>query len=136
VDEKFLHNVERKDVTPSRPSNKPRLDFPRNCRLVRRSDFDAVYRDGRRRSSPIFLVFLRPNGHEISRFGMSVKKAQGGAVLRNRIRRRVREVLRLHRREIALGWDIVIHPRNGVATAAFSQLTAELLKLLPKAAGR
>lgn len=135
MDEKFLHNAEGKDATPSRPSNKPGLDFPRDCRLVRRSEFDAVYREGRRRSSPMFLVFLRPNGQEISRFGMSVKKAQGGAVLRNRIRRRVREVLRVHRREITPGWDIVIHPRNAAATAPFLQVTAELLKLLPKAPG-
>ena len=66
-----------------------------------------------------------------SRFGWSIKKALGNAVRRNRIRRRLREILRLHRQEIAPGWDIVIHPRSSAATAEFSALEAELLKVMP-----
>jgi len=91
-----------------------------------------VYSEGRRKSSREFTVFLRPNRLELSRFGWSVKKAVGNAVLRNRIRRRLREILRLHRREIAPGWDVVIHPRSSVAQASFSAVTVELLKLLPR----
>ena len=100
---------------------------------MRRAEFDVVYREGRRRSSQSFVVFFRPNGRDISRFGMSVKKALGVAVTRNRIRRRVREILRLHRQEIAPGWDIVIHPRSLVATANFTSLASELMKTLPTA---
>lgn len=62
---------------------------------------------------------------------MSVKKALGNAVVRNRIRRRVREILRLHREEFAPGWDVVIHPSRGIATLKFDRLEAELLSLLP-----
>jgi ribonuclease P protein component len=91
-----------------------------------------VYREGRRRTSREFTIFLRPNGLEISRFGWSIKKALGNAVRRNRIRRRLREILRLHRQEIATGWDIVIHPRTTAATAEFSALAAELVKLIPR----
>jgi ribonuclease P protein component len=112
----------------------PRRDFPRASRLLRRADFDAVYREGRRRSSSSFVVFFRPNGGVISRFGMSVKKALGVAVTRNRMRRRIREILRVHRQEIASGWDIVIHPRSSVATAKFAALEAELLQTLPRTA--
>jgi ribonuclease P protein component len=101
--------------------------------LVRRVEYDAVYREGRRRTSREFTVFLRPNGLDLSRFGWSIKKALGSAVRRNRIRRRLRETLRLHRREIAPGWDIVIHPRGSAATAKFSALGTELLSLLPRA---
>ena len=89
-----------------------------------------MYRDGQRRSSPQFTVFYRANGLERSRFGISVKKALGGAVVRNRIRRRIREILRLHQSEIPSGWDIVIHPRSSVARGAFAPLAAELLRLL------
>jgi ribonuclease P protein component len=99
---------------------------------VRRSEYDAVYREGRRRTSREFTVFLRPNGLAISRFGWSIKKALGNAVRRNRIRRRLREILRLHRQEIAPGWDVVIHPRNSAATGEFSALAQELLKLIPR----
>jgi ribonuclease P protein component len=104
--------------------------FPRSARLLRRAEFDAVYQGGRRRSGRHLLVFYRPNGRAGSRFGTSVKKSLGGAVVRNRIRRRLREILRLHRQEIAPGWDIVIHPRRSVATAPFAALATELLDLL------
>jgi len=97
---------------------------------VRRAEFEAVYRGGQRRSSQQFVVFFRANGKEHSCFGISVKKALGGAVVRNRIRRRIREILRLDRSEIPSGWDIVIHPRSSVARTRFASLEAELLRLL------
>ena len=65
-----------------------------------------------------------------SRLGISVKKAVGGAVVRNRIRRRIREILRRNQTEIPTGWDIVIHPRRSVAEAPFAPLEAELVRLL------
>ena len=122
-------------------------------RLLKRVEYEAVYGAGQRRSSPQFSVFFRaqtalPNeaiGRELtregssarahaasrtSRFGISVKKALGGAVLRNRIKRRIREILRRNRTEIPTGWDIVIHPRSTVERAAFAPLEAELVRLL------
>jgi ribonuclease P protein component len=129
-----LPNAEKKDATVSRGSDSPRLGFPRTSRLLDRAEYHRVYREGRRRAGREFTVFLRPNGLAHSRFGWSVKKALGSAVRRNRIRRRLREIVRLHRQEIAPGWDIVIHPRSAVATAAFLPLTEELLRLLPQAA--
>jgi ribonuclease P protein component len=132
VDGKSLRNAAGKGATVLRESDPPRLGFPRACRLVRRAEYDAVYREGRRRTSREFTIFLRPNGLDNSRFGWSIKKALGNAVRRNRIRRRLREILRLHRQEISPGWDIVIHPRTSAATAKFSALAEELVKLLPR----
>ena len=109
-------------------------NLPHEWRLARRAEFEAVYRGGRKRSSATFLIFLRPNGSERTRFGMSVKKALGNAVARNRIRRRVREILRLHRKEILPGWDVVIHPNRTAGTLEFAKLEAELLALLPRKA--
>jgi len=122
-------------------------------RLLKRVEYEAVYGAGQRRSSPQFSVFFRaqtplPNavagpetpreGSSVkapaagctSRFGISVKKALGGAVVRNRIKRRIREILRRNRTEIPSGWDIVIHPKSSVARAAFAPLEAELVRLL------
>jgi len=65
-----------------------------------------------------------------TRFGFSIKKALGNAVVRNRMRRRIREVVRSYRQEIPAGWDIVIHPKGTVERAEFSALAAELLRLL------
>ena len=107
--------------------------FPREARLVRKAEFDAVYRTGKRRSSSHFTVFFRANEQPQSRFGFSIKKTLGGAVVRNRIRRRLREMVRCHRLEIPAGWDIVIHPKSTVAKAPFAALTADLLRLLKSA---
>ena len=89
-----------------------------------------MYRAGKRRSSSHFTVFYRANEQPQSRFGFSIKRALGGAVVRNRIRRRVREIVRCRRQEIPAGWDIVIHPKSSVAEAPFAALTAELVRLL------
>ena len=105
--------------------------FPRTARLLRRADFEAVYSGGKRRSSAQFVVFCRPTGAKgRSRFGISIKKAIGGAVVRNRIRRRIREILRRNSSEIPTGWDLVIHPRRSVASASFAPLATELVSLL------
>jgi ribonuclease P protein component len=100
---------------------------------VERRDRDTVQhalRRGGRLKSPQFVVFYCANGAERSRFGISVKKALGGAVVRNRIRRRIREILRRNLSEIPSGWDFVMHPRRSVAGSNFAALESELLTLL------
>lgn len=72
-----------------------------------------------------------PNGLEISRYGFSVTKSLGKAVVRNRVRRLLREVARV--RPLKAGWDIVFIPRPGVATANYYQLSESVDKLLSKA---
>lgn len=119
----------RRAVISSRRKEKV-LQFPRDARIVRRGDFDAVYRAGKRRSNSHFTVFFRANDLPQSRFGFSIKKALGGAIVRNRMRRRIREIVRCHRQEIPVGWDFVIHPKSAVAGAPFLTVTADLLKLL------
>jgi ribonuclease P protein component len=99
-------------------------------KLVRKADFDAVYRNGKRRSSSYFTVFLKANELPQSRFGFSIKRALGGAVVRNCMRRRMREVVRLHREEISAGWDFVIHPKANMASTAFAALENDLVRLL------
>ena len=128
-----MQDAARRGATRSPGSDGAGGGLPRESRLLRGAEYDAVYREGKRRSSGQFTVFLRSNGLQHSRFGWSIKKAVGGAVLRNRVRRRLREIVRLHRKEILPGWDIVIHPRTSAAKREFSLLTAELLRLLPRA---
>ena len=106
------------------------LTFPREARLVRKGDFDRVYQAGKRFSSSHFTVFVRRNELALNRFGFSIKKALGGAVVRNRIRRRLREMLRCHRQEISAGWDIVIHPKGSVAKAPFAAMAQDLVRLM------
>ena len=119
----------RRDAIALRPS-KSGQKYPREARLVAKAQFDAVYRAGKRRTSSHFTAFALANNLPHSRFGFSIKKALGGAVVRNRIRRRLREIARLHREELPAGWDIVIHPKSSVAKAPFEALTADFLRLL------
>jgi len=63
--------------------------------------------------------------------GITVPKRLGGAPVRNRIKRRVREVFRQHREALPGGWDIVLNPRKGSATVAYRVLERELLRLFP-----
>jgi ribonuclease P protein component len=110
-------------------------------RLVRKAQYEAVYhcgeraggRQGGRLRSAQFVAFYCANGGPASRFGISVKKAVGNAVVRNRIRRRIREILRRNYSEIPSGWDFVFHPRRSVANSDFSTLQTELLNLLRSA---
>lgn len=115
-----------------------RKTYPRSARLLRSVEFEGVYSEGRRRSSKQFVVFAKATaagaaGSRASRFGWSVKRALGSAVVRNRIRRRVREIVRLHRSELPSGWDVVIHPRATVADAEFAALQKELVDLIRSA---
>jgi len=106
--------------------------FPKEYRLLRRSEFRQVYEAGQRRSAPIGVIFFRPNGLSVTRLGITAPTKLGGAVLRNRVKRRVREVFRLNRLTIPAGWDIVVNPREAMATVEFSTLAQELLRLFPR----
>ena len=99
---------------------------------LRTSDFDRIYRGpSRRQRSERFLVLAQPNPGGETRWGISVKSRLGGAVVRNRMKRRLREILR--RAELPQGWDIVVQPRTArVATDEFDGLRRELTALLAR----
>lgn len=96
-------------------------------RLRSRADFLAV-RKGERRKGPFFLLeVLKRNETGEPRVGYTVTKKQGNAVERNRMRRRLREAVRLHGRfAMRPGHDYVIVARRDTLDASFSRLTAAL----------
>jgi len=100
---------------------------------LRTSDFDRLYRRAERRErSRRFLVLAAHAAQRETRWGLSVKARLGGAVMRNRIKRRLREILR--GAGLAPGWDIVVQPLAAeVATADFAALRDELSGLLARA---
>jgi len=77
------------------------------------------------------VVFCRPNGLSQSRLGITAPARLGKAVMRNRVKRRVREVFRLNRAALPGGWDILVNPREAVARLPFRTLQRELLRLFP-----
>ena len=107
------------------------LRFPPSLRLRKRAEFDRVYQGGERHSSAnMTVIFLAATGRSGSRVGFTAGKALGGAVERNRIRRRLREAVRRHLRELKTPAEIVFHPRKSALRADFSQLEAEVMRAL------
>jgi ribonuclease P protein component len=130
---RFAGGVKRAGMFSPRHERPPApLSFPKTLRLLRRNEFRRVYQEGRRRSAALCTVFYRSNGLRESRLGLTIPVAVGNAVLRNRVRRRVREVFRLHRSSIPAGWDIVVNPRREVARLPFATLERELMRLFPQ----
>ena len=81
-----------------------------------------------------FLVlYAKPNRLGINRVGITVSKKLGHAVVRNRVRRRLREVYRLNEVLFSAGWDIVVVARSKSVSAAFQELTKAYLELAKKA---
>ena len=68
------------------------------------------------------MGFARINGERASRIGLTVSRAMGGAVERNRLKRRLREAVRKHRAELGPGWDIILQPRAAAKTVPFAEL--------------
>ncbi|HET8825529.1 MAG TPA: ribonuclease P protein component [Terriglobales bacterium] len=108
--------------------------FPKSQRLLRHADFERLYKQGRRHFAAHMTVFYLARADETadgsvgSRVGFTVSKALGGAVQRNRMRRRLREAVRLHGIPAGLSTDIVINPKRTLLTAEFVDLRNEIAK--------
>lgn len=102
--------------------------WSRQGRLLRHADFERVYKQGRRHFSGYMTVFYWPrpesSAAEFSglRVGFTVGRALGGAVQRNRMKRRLREAVRLIRPWPGPSADVVINPKKVVFDADFEEL--------------
>ena len=103
----------------------------RDRRLRRRADFAAAYRSGKVEGSRLLVVRVRPNGGPKTRFGFVAGKVVGGAVVRNKVKRRLRAAC--EGLQIVEGLDIVIGARRTAAEADYAALHRSLVTLLTKA---
>lgn len=94
--------------------------------------FQRLYRTSGQADSTMVL-YARPNKLGCNRVGITVGKKLGHAVVRNRVRRRIREVYRLNEAVLTPGWDIVIVARSRAIEASFEKLNGSFLKLSRKA---
>lgn len=123
----------------------PKGKFPKSAHLLKHADFQRVYKQGKRHFSGNMTVFylrqagpaeetsgsVASAGHGAIRFGFTVSRALGGAVDRNRIRRRVREAVRRHMAELAgltASLDVVINPKRTARDAQFATLSEEVTR--------
>lgn len=102
----------------------------REQRLRRRADFAAAYRSGRVQGDRLLVVRIRPNGLDTTRFGFVAGKVVGGAVVRNQVKRRLREAARMF--EVRPGLDIVVGARKTTAGADYQALSRSLGALLER----
>ena len=79
------------------------------------------------------VLYARKNRTQSNRVGITVSKKLGKAHVRNRVRRRLREIYRLHEAKFMPGWDIVVVARSKAVDAPFDKLTASYLALAAKA---
>jgi ribonuclease P protein component len=113
--------------------------FPKSRRLLKHADFQRVYQTGRRQfTGNTTVFFLRRQGAPEGgpRVGLTVGKVLGGAVDRNRIKRRMREAVRLSRAACDGPIDIVFNPRKSVLALPFTELVNEVVRGLRLATQR
>jgi ribonuclease P protein component len=127
----MLHNKGVRTNATSAPIDMPDTDAA-DYRLRKHADYQRVYREGRKQfsSSMSYFYALRsatsPAG---PRVGLTAGKVLGKAVERNRIKRRMRDIVRRRIDLVSANVDIVLHPKRSVLTADFSRLESEVVRI-------
>jgi len=100
--------------------------------LSRPKDFAAFGGSGTTRSHPLLTARFRRTDLETTRIGLSTSRALGGAVVRNRVRRRLREALRVMAPSFQPGWDVLIIARPAIVAADHDLLVGALRRTLDR----
>jgi ribonuclease P protein component len=119
-------------------SSKLVVDLPAeeaDHRLRKHADYQRVYREGRKQFSPSMSYFYALRGSDSfvaagPRVGLTAGKVLGKAVERNRIKRRLRDIVRRQMSILNANVDIVLHPRRSVLTIEFARLESEVVRIL------
>ena len=108
-----------------------KCSFPKSERLARRSQFDKVMRDGRRKKvDTVCTLFFIPNGLDRKRLGIIASRKIGNAVIRNRAKRKIREVFRRIKTGISPAMDIVVISGKDLVSLPFCSLEEKISKTL------
>lgn len=92
--------------------------------------YRRVFQQGKKLLSPLFVLYILPTSQPHSRLGLAVSKRIGSAVVRNRVKRRLREVFRRHKNLLNLHSDVVVVARSAAANAPASVYTEQFCGLL------
>jgi ribonuclease P protein component len=120
-------NEARQDPRPSRTLGAAE-------RIRRRSEFELIYKHGTKAGGRFMTIFLLRNGRPISRLGVAATRKLGGAVVRNRAKRLVRDIYRRHKP--GPGLDLVVVPRREFLTVGLASLEADYQSIVSRRAGR
>jgi ribonuclease P protein component len=120
------------NAAPENVRGPVRRRFPKSAKLLKHSDFQCVYKSGKRHFSGLLTAFYMPRAGEGEtgeigpRVGITVSRAMGGAVERNRIKRRMREAVRFRLSELTASVDVVFNPKRVVLNADFGEIEREV----------
>ena len=106
--------------------------FKKDERISKRAELNQVNLHGRRHYTKHFRVVVKQNRMDSTRLGITVGKKVGNSVKRNRIKRLIREVFRLNKQHIPIGYDILISPIKAADALNLFKLQEELGDLLIK----
>lgn len=103
-----------------------KFSFPKTGRILTRKEFLRLTEAGKRVNNRHFTIFFSPGKPGAGRIGLTVSKKSGNAVLRNRIKRYIREYYRLNRHRFRYSWDINVIARSGAGTLKSDQFVSSL----------
>jgi len=125
----------RKDARPPRDGRPPRDErLPKDERLLARGDFVRVQSRGTRFHTESFIVFALPSSRPRTRFGVTVSRKVGKAVVRNRIKRLVREVVRRGKRHVPRPLDVVFVAKKQATGVSYPAVEREFESFCERAA--
>jgi ribonuclease P protein component len=101
------------------------------CFITKSEQYTLIYDKGSTWVDNLMVMKSMPNGLHFARYGFSISKRVGKAVIRNRIRRRLREILRLS--PIQPGWDAIFIARPGASMTDYATLSKSVVSLLSRA---
>lgn len=98
----------------------------RHLRLTKNFEYIKVYQAGRRWSSPFFNMYIKKNSIGLTRLGVSVSKRIGNSVVRNRVKRRLKEAFKKNIGKVKKGYDVVVSAKVPIRDADFWDIEREL----------
>lgn len=103
-------------------------------RLTKREYFDKVYRGGKSVANHQFVLYSYARPQPGFRLGISVSKKLGNAVVRNYIKRRVKEIVRLNSQRFPAGYDYILIARKPVVGMAYAEIEKSIFHVLKRSA--
>ena len=105
------------------------MKYPHSESLKKNRDFQLLYKEGKSRANRYLVLYVKENGMEKNRFGVSVSKKVGNSVVRHRITRLIRESYRLHEDMFNSGLDMAVIARVSAKGKSMDEISSVLLHL-------
>ncbi len=109
-----------------------KFGFPKEDRIRKNAEYRNIYQNGKKIVDRYFVIYYKKNQLDKVRFGLSVSKKNGNAVIRNRLKRICREVFRLNKHKYPKGYDFVWVARRSMINLNSNQLAERIEKVLTK----